>query len=100
MNSFKDFGITTELKNFVGDKIKISKILNKEIKVIDYKEGPSKFTDKGSGMRLDLQIELEGKKHVVFTGSVYLMDMIKKVPKDKFPFTTTIVEDNERLEFT
>lgn len=41
-----------------------------------------------------------GKNHVLFNGSIYLMEMIEKVEKDKFPFTTTIVEENKRYEFT
>jgi hypothetical protein len=29
-----------------------------------------------------------------------LMDQIEKVPKEKFPFKTTIIKENERFEFT
>jgi len=46
MNEFKDFGIKTTSKSFVGDKIKMSKILNKKIAVIDFKMSDSKYTDK------------------------------------------------------
>jgi hypothetical protein len=46
------------------------------------------------------QIESDGSKRVLFSGSSYLMDMIQKVPKEGFPFTTTIVKNNEHLEFT
>ena len=100
MNEFKDFGIKTTSKSFVGDKIKMSKILNKKIAVIDFKMSDSKYTDKGNGKCLQLQIEVSETKHVVFTGSAFLMETIEKIPKEKFPFTTTIVEENERYEFT
>lgn len=101
MTDFKSFGIKRTSKNFIGDKIKMKNILNKPIKVHAYREGPSKFTDKGSGICTDLQIELDGKMHIVFTGSKYLLEMIRDVPKEGFPFDTTIVEhEDESLEFT
>ena len=96
MKSFKDFGIKTEDKGFVGDKIKINKILNREIAVLAYKIGDSKY----NGKCLHLQIQLGDTKHVVFTGSKNLMESIVMVSKDDFPFKTTIVEENERFEFT
>ncbi len=100
MNEFKDFGIKPKSKGFEGDKIKIGKVLNKRIKVCDFKEGESKFKEKGSGRCLDLQIEIDGEKRVVFTGSLSLIDMITQVPKDKFPFMTSIIETSfESYEF-
>lgn len=98
MNCFKDFEIKPELKNFIGEKIQIKRILNAPITVHDFKIEPSKF--EGKGNRLTLQIEKQGEKRVVFTGSSVLMQQIEKVPKDKFPFETTIVNDNEYFEFT
>lgn len=92
MHNFKDFGITPSTKGFTGDKIKISKILNLEIIIHDYKLADSKY----SGRRLDIQIELNGTKHITWTGSSYMIEMIERVPKDKFPFKATIVEDNDR----
>lgn len=100
MNAFSSFGIKPELKSFTGDKIKISRIMNRQVSVLDFKIEASKFAEKGNGKCLYLQIELEQKKYVVFTGSVVLMDMIQKVAKDKFPFTTTIIEENEIYQFT
>jgi hypothetical protein len=99
MHTFKDFQITSSQKTFTGDKIKIDRILNREIIVEAYKIEKSKF-EKASGRCLHLQISLGQTKHVVFTGSVVLMDQIEKVPKDKIPFITTIVRENERLQFT
>lgn len=82
-----------------GDKIKIDRILNREIIVHDFKIEKSKY-EKGNGRCLYLQIEVNQTKHVVFTGSAGLIDAIEQVPKSSFPFSTTIVRENERFEFT
>jgi hypothetical protein len=84
---------------FTGDKIKIERILNREIKVLDYKIEKSRY-DKGNGKCLYLQIQLGEQKHVVFTGSIALMDVIAQVDKSNLPFATTIIKDNERFQFT
>lgn len=99
MNCFKDFGITVTSKGFEGDKIKIDRILNKEIIVQDFKIEKSKF-EKGNGKCLYLQIVVDGAKRVVFTSSSSLMEMIQQVPQSSFPFKTTIVRENERFQFT
>ncbi|MBD3748531.1 MAG: hypothetical protein IE931_03450 [Sphingobacteriales bacterium] len=96
MNTFKDFNITVTQQTFTGDKIKMSKILNREITVKEYKIEDSKF----KGKCLYLQIELNQINHVVFTSSVILMEAIKQVPSHGFPFKTTIIQENERYEFT
>lgn len=98
MNEFKSFGIKPTDKGFSGEKISVQRILNIDIIIEAFKESTSKF--EGKGMRLDLQIIHEGKQRVVFVSSKTLLDMIKKVPADKFPFTTKIVNENNRLEFT
>jgi len=100
MIEFKDLGIKNEVRGFEGEKIKIDRILNRQIKVIEYKIADSKFAKQNSDKCLQLQIEVDNLKRVVFTGSVILRDMIQKVPSDKFPFMTTIVRENERLQFT
>ena len=99
MDSFKSFGIKPQTKSFEGDKIKIDKVLNKLIVVEDYKIEPSKF-DKGNGKCLFLQIVVDNSKRVLFTGSTNLMEMIQQVPKEKMPFDTTIIKENDRFEFT
>ena len=99
MKQFKDFGIKPCVVGFIGDKIKIERILNRAITVHDYKIADSKY-DNGNGKCLHLQIAIGEIKHVVFTGSSVLMDIIQKVSKDDMPFSTTIVKENERFEFT
>jgi hypothetical protein len=98
MNNFKDFDIKPKISSFTGDKISVSRLFNKKIKVLDYKIEPSK--QKEGTKLLTLQIEKSGEKRVVFTGSTILIQMIEKVPENKFPFETTIKGDNDYYEFT
>lgn len=103
MNKFSQFDIKAPQKGFEGDKVKVERILNREIVVHDFKIDESKvkaFREKGSAQCLSLQISYNNEMHVLFTGSVVLIDQIKQVPKDKFPFTTTIIKENDRLKFT
>lgn len=99
MARFSELGIKPAEAGFIGDKIKISKILNREIIILKYRIETSKY-EKGNGKRLDMQIEFGGTMHVVFTGSVVLQETIQRVPPEAFPLTTTIVEENERYQFT
>ena len=99
IKQFKDFGIKSESKNFSGEKIGVDQILNQQITVYDFLIVDSKFKDKGNGKCLHIQITYEDRKRVLFTGSVNLMDMIKRVDKSDFPFMATIKKDNKRLEF-
>lgn len=96
--SFKDFNIKPKLSTFTGDKIPIDKVLNTQIVVLAYKIENSKA--KPGTKLLTLQIEKQGTKHIIFSGSTILMQMIEQVPKENFPFTTTIIKESKHLEFT
>jgi len=96
VHNFKDFNIKPSGHGFIGDRIKVERILNKEIIVHRYEIKDSIY----EGKCLYLQVETGNEKRVIFTGSKTLMDMIAKVTEDKLPFTTTIVKDNDRFEFT
>jgi hypothetical protein len=98
MHNFSDFDIKPEAKTFIGDKIPVKKIINIQIKVLDFKIEPSKI--KEGTECLYLQIEKGEEKRVVFTGSTILISQIKRVTVDKFPFITTIKGDNDYYEFT
>lgn len=98
MKNFKEFQIKPEITSLVGDKINISRVINREIVVTNYKIEPSKHID-GTNC-LHLEFKLNGNKHILFTGSTILVQMIEKVPKGAFPFVTTIVKENEYYEFT
>lgn len=68
---------------------------------MDYRVVESKFNKKNEDkMCLHLQIEYEGKLRVLFPASDVLIDQIEKVPKDKFPFKTTIVKEMNWYKFT
>jgi len=98
MKKFSDFNIAPEISSFTGDKIKIGRILNTEIIVLDFKIKDS--TQTPGTKYLTLQIENKGFRNVVFTGSKVLMNQIQKIDKADFPFMTTIKGDNEFYEFT
>lgn len=99
MKSFKDFGIKDQTQGLIGDKIKIDRVLNKSIIVHGYQVKGSKY-EKGSGQCLHLQIEVDGGKRVIFTGSVSLINTINQIPLEGFPFQTVITKENERFQFT
>jgi hypothetical protein len=98
MHNFKEFNIKPKINAFVGEKIQVQKLFNLSITVLGFKVEPSK-QKKGTEL-LTLQIEKGGEKRIVFTGSIVMIDQIKRVPEDKFPFTTTIKGDNDYYEFT
>jgi len=68
--------------------------------VTAFKVEDSKFEKKGSGKCLTLQIEYNNNKHIIFTGSIGLIQQIEKVPPNGFPFKATIVKENEMFQFT
>ena len=100
MKSFSSFNIQPQNKGFEGEKIRIDKILNKQIVVEDFKIEESKFKEKGNGKVLTLQIIVDNSKRILFSGSSTLQEMIVKVAKEDFPFTTTIIKENDRHQFT
>ena len=100
MNSFSQFNIKIPDNGFEGEKIKIAKILNREIVVYAFKITDSRvFKDRGTGKCLQLQISFNNEKHVVFTSSSGLIETIQQVPQNGFPFTTIIIEENDRFKF-
>jgi hypothetical protein len=101
MKKFSDFGIKTPSKAFTGTKVEMDMILNKDIAVHDFRIVDSKFSkENANGKCLHLQIAIGTVFHVVFTGSVALMDQIQQVPKEEFPFEAKITKENKRLQFT
>ena len=98
MNQFKDFNIKPEITSLVGDKINISRVLNREITVTNYTVRPSLYEKSENCLWLEFQ--LKGNKHVLFTSGTILIQQIEKVPKESFPFNATIIKENEYYEFT
>jgi len=84
-----------------GPKIDVNKLFGREIVVHKASIEPSRLPGKENEKCLWLQISVSGAKHVVFSGSVYLMKQIKAVAEEDFPFSTTIVKkDNDSHQFT
>lgn len=96
MGKFSQLGIKCEPTNLVGEKIKIKKILNEEIKVHKFKIVDSKY----QGKCLHMQINWKEEMYVVFVGSVVLMDCIVNIPMNEFPLDTIIIEKNDCYLFT
>ncbi|WP_346236133.1 hypothetical protein ABDK00_017000 [Niabella insulamsoli] len=99
MHSFSDLNIQPTYNSFQGNKIDIDDLLNKKITVHAYKIGDSKY-ERGNGKCLTMQITVDQELRVVFSGSTHLQQTIEMVPKDKFPFTTTIIKKNKCHQFT
>jgi len=92
MKDFKELGIKS--KNLSGEKIAINEVLDKQIAVYDYRVEDSKY-GKRDAKCLHLQIEVDGAKRVIFTGSNVLIDIISQIPQTAFPFRATIVKEME-----
>lgn len=97
MKSFKEFGIKVQAETYIGKKRSVDEIINMEIEVHKFKIEPSK---QNSGLCLHLQIKIGDLYHVVFTSSTGLMDTIKRIPSEGFPFSTTIKKIDRRYEFS
>lgn len=92
MKTFSQLGIEPPIERFKGDKISIFQVINKEITINAFKIGASNFKDKGNGKRLDIQIEIDGKEHLIFSGSGILMEQLNQTKQADFPFTATIIK--------
>lgn len=99
MKSFKDLNIKTHTDHLIGEKIKISKILNKDIIINGFKIGQSKYPKNKSGKCLSLQIEVDKEQRVIFTGSDVLISIMEQVKKEDLPIETKIVQEGEHYEF-
>lgn len=94
MNDFKSFGIEPTIKHLSGDKISMPEILGKQIFVLDYKIENSKYEGHSNGKRLVLQFIIDNETRIVFSGSIYLQNVILQMTKMNFPFKTTIIKNN------
>ncbi len=95
---FGDLGITVEVNNLTGEKIKISKVIGKEILVKDFKVTESKYEK--TTHCLTIQIEMYGENKAIFTGSVMLKKQLEQVKKEDFPFISTIENINDTYQFS
>ncbi len=98
--NFDELGIEPPSTSFVGKKIEMEEILNLPIVVHDHKIVASKYP-KNNPNCLHLQISIDDIKHVVFSASGSLMNMVERFPKGQSVATKIIKEkDSKRLIFT
>ena len=72
-----------------GNKIRIDDVLNLEITILNFSVRASRYSKNRSGNYLTLQLELDGERRVLFTGSDVLIDQLEKYAK-MIPFETVI----------
>ena len=100
IKNFSEFEIndTTEKVAFVGDKMKIERLFNRDIVIYDYLIADS---TKVEGTKcLWLQIAIGEIKYVVFSGSKKLLKQVEKLPQNALPFHVKIIrEDNGCYKF-
>lgn len=93
MQRFSDFAKEDVLDGMKGH---IDDVLNQEIELLDYRTRDSKVR---SGEKyLTLQYRLNGKKYVLFSGSLVLMDQIERYASH-LPFLVTIRRINNYFSF-
>ena len=100
MKKFGELGIQIDNGSFVGKKKDMEDVIGQPIEVHDYKIVPSKFKEKAYDRCLWMQIIMDGKKCVVFSGSKNLVLQIEAVGKENLPIMTTIVKEDKKLVFT
>lgn len=84
--AFKDFA---ERKVMSGSRVSLNSILNKELIILDFEKGASKFESKGTKICTKVQFKCDGEEHIFFTGSVVLTNQLETY-KDKLPFRATV----------
>jgi hypothetical protein len=81
----------------VGEKIKVFRVLDKEITIHEYRIEPS--TKIVGDLCLWMQITFNDEKRVIFTSSKGLRNMISQTEKADFPMEATIIEVNKEYQF-
>ena len=88
MERYSDFAPTLNGR-FVGERIRVEEVLNKDLILLDFEIRPSKIEENKGRDCLYMQIEFEKRKRVLITGSAVLIDQCTKA-KDHIPFLTKI----------
>ncbi len=82
-----------ERRSFIGEKISISKVINKDIELLDYKIEASKKNE--GGKCLTLQLRFGGESRILFTGAQFLIKQIEMVEKESLPVVVCIIEQED-----
>lgn len=97
MKQFSELGIICK-KSYVGNKVYIENILDKKIIIEFFQIGASRKND-GTDC-LKMQVTIDEQPNVIFTGSTFLMNVIKQMQPEDFPVETTIIKKNRHYEFS
>jgi len=87
VRKFSDFA--EEAKPLDGDKIRIEAVLDREVEIIGHAIRGSRYEKNRSGKCLCLQLEMDGRRYVLFTGSDVLIEQMQKYG-GQIPFVATI----------
>jgi hypothetical protein len=82
-----------------GEKRRIDELLNIELVVTGERIRESKYKEEGRRRYMTLQVEIEGKRYVAFTGSEVLINQIEKY-RDHIPFAATIKKVDRYYTFS
>jgi hypothetical protein len=99
MKTFKELNINTHPDLMIGEKVKISKVLNREILITNYRIVESKYPKNKSGKCLHLQFKLGDEFKILFTGSDVLIHTIEQVKTEDLPIACQIIQEGEHYEF-
>jgi len=91
LKKFSDFATPKPVLD--GDKVKIDDLVNCDLVVIGYRIEKSRFSKNKSGDYLTLQVEIDGKRQIVFTGSDVLIDQMREYGSE-VPFAAVIRKVN------
>lgn len=91
---FADLNIKApQSQHFIGEKIKVARVINCEIEVIAFKIEDSRQNDKKC---LTMPIKYAGELRVIFTGAQYLIKQIEQVKTEQLPFVSKIVQQEDK----
>lgn len=99
MKTIEKFSDFTEETTLDGEKMRIDDIVNREIIITGYKITSSRFAKSNCQQCLKLQFDINGKKHILFTGSNVLIDQVNKY-KEKIPFLATVIKIDKFYSFS
>jgi len=97
LQRFSDFA--TEDSPLEGERKRIDEVLNKEIVVTGERIRESKYKDEGRKRYMTLQVEIDGNKYVIFTGSEVLINQIEKY-REHIPFMATMKKVDRYYTFS
>jgi len=100
MKKFSELGYKPRTQGLIGKKISIDEVINESVIVECFRIEPSKYSDKGNGKCLYLQVIHNGQQRVVFTGSVNLQDIMSQTKDGDLPFEAIIKKVGKGYEFS